>query len=163
MFSYLSRGLLSLGLLLTLAACDAGRSDLEESPEEDSGSPPEELDGTCSAIVDGRQFVADGASARVDAEGTLDFSCAAAPVEFLFRLKSESEGPAMLPLGVPGNRVQYRVGQDVTISVEPAGTVVLETYTPDRIVGTFEFVVPGFEQDDDPIRVTFGAFDIEMR
>jgi hypothetical protein len=51
----------------------------------------------------------------------------------------------------------------LTITVEPAGVVVLEVYTPDRIVGTFQFTVPGFEEDDDPIEVTFGEFDIEMR
>lgn len=163
MLSYVSRGLLGFCLLLTLAACDAGRSDLDEDLPGDNGSPPEQLEGSCSAIVDGEQFVADMASARVDAEGTLDFSCVDGPVEFLFRLEPESEGPGTLPLGVPGNRVQYSVGQDLTVSVEPAGAVVLEAYTPDRIVGTFQFVVPGFEEDDDPIRVTFGEFDIEMR
>jgi hypothetical protein len=163
MLSQLRSGFLGVSLLLSLAACDAGRSDLDEEVPGGEGSPPEQLEGSCSAIVDGRQFVADVTSARVDAEGTLDFSCADGPVEILFRLEPEQEGPATLPLGVPGNRVRYSVGQDVTISVEPAGVVVLDTYTPGQIVGAFQFTVPGFEEDDDPIRVTFGEFDIEMR
>lgn len=163
MASQFLRGFVGVCLFLSLAACDAGRSDLMEEVPGEEGSPPGQLRGSCSAIVDGQQFAADMTSARVDADGVLDIACVDGPAEFLFRLEPEQEGPATLPLGVPGNRVQYSVGQDVTISVEPAGVVVLETYTPDRIAGTFQFTVPGFDEEDDPIEVAFGEFDIEMR
>lgn len=155
----------SLGLcfLVALAACDAGRSDLEEDDPIDT-PPIETLEGTCAAEIDGEAFTADEASAAVDLEdGTLNITCEEGDVELLFRLNPENVGPATIPLGVPGNRAQFRVGEQITVTDgDEAGEVVFDAYTADRVVGTFHFTVPGFAEDDPLIRVTMGAFDIEL-
>jgi len=156
------RGLFAVSLLLTLGACD--RSDLEEEPIEDSPPVLDPVEGSCASEIDGEPFEAEVVSAAIDLDdGTLDFTCEAGEVELLFRLDPDDFGPAMIPLGVPGNRAQLRVGERVTVTDgEDVGEVVLDAYSIDRVIGTFQFVVPGFAEGDPPIRVTMGAFDIEI-
>jgi len=157
------RGLFAVSLLLTLGACDVGRSDLEED-DPDETPPIETPSGVCIAEIDGEPFTADVASAAVDLDdGTLDFACEVGDIELLFRLRPNAFEPATIPLGGPSGRVQLRVGEQVTVTLgEDVGEVVLDAFTLDRVIGTFEFTVPGFAEGDPLIRVTMGAFDIEI-
>lgn len=163
-FALLLRRLLVLGLAVALGACDVGRSDLEEDPTEDPPPMLAPAEGACAAEIDGEPFEADVVGAAVDLDdGTLDFACEAGDVELLFRLDPEGFGPITLPLGVPGNRAQFHVGEQVTVTDgDDAGEVVLEAFTSDRVIGTFEFTAPGLAEGDPPIRVTMGAFNIEI-
>ncbi|MEP0546889.1 MAG: DUF6252 family protein [Rhodothermales bacterium] len=162
----LLRSVLLVTLALALGACD--RSDLgDDGPPIPSMPSPPVAASTCSAFVDGVRFSAATASASADPSGTLGFSCGSGAGGFLFSLQPESEGATTLPLGVPGNRAQYRVGEDVTVTVglpggEEVGEVRLTSYTSSRIVGTFRFNAPGFSQGDPLIRVTGGVFNIAV-
>lgn len=166
--AFLMRAFLCLCLPLALTACDVGRSDLNEDPPVENDGPPPggPLEGSCSALVDGEPFTAAVASASVSPEGTLNMTCESGLVQFLFRLQLDGPGPATIPLGVSGNQVQYRVGEDVTVTVylpggEDVSEVVLTTYTQYRLIGTFRFSVPGFDEGA-LIGVTNGEFNIEL-
>lgn len=160
------RGLFAVSLLLTLGACDRG--SLEEDQTEDRPPLPDPVEGVCSAEIDGEPFEAEVVSAAVDLDdGTLDFACEEGDIELLFRLDPDDVGPATISLGEPSGRAQLRVGDRASVTntlpgLEDVGEVVLDTYTRDRVIGTFEFIVPGFAEGDPLIRVTMGAFDIEI-
>lgn len=161
------RGLFGLCLALVLGACD--RSDLgEDGPPIPPDPDPPGAANSCSAHVGEEVVVASVISASESDDGTvLDLSCRSNDVRFLIQVKPDGFGPDTLALGVPGNRAQYSVGENATVTVdlpggEEGGEIVLDTYTRDRVVGTFWFSAPGFEENDPLIRVTEGAFDIEV-
>jgi len=158
------RSLFVFGLLLTLSACDFARSDLKEEQPEDTPPVSDPPEGVCTAEIDGEAFTAGVANAAMDLEDdTLDIVCEEGDIELLFRLRPNAFEPATIPLGGPSGRVQLRVGEQVTVTVsDEAGEVVLDAFTLDRVAGTFHFTVPGFAEDDPPIRVMMGAFDIEI-
>lgn len=161
------RGVLGAFLLVALAACDAGRSDLTDDPNDTPVRPVDPLEGSCAARIDGQRFAADVASASVNTEGVLDMRCDGAEGQLLFRLQTEAYEPVVLPLGVPGNRAQYRVGQNVMITNElpdgsDIGQVEFEVFTRDKIEGTFYFNVLSTVDGTSIIRVTSGNFEIEL-
>lgn len=162
------RSLLSLCLLLAFAACDATRSDLtEDDSNDDPVNPVEQLDGSCAARIDGEAFSADRATASVSPEGVLDITCEGGLVQLLFRLQTDGFEPVTLPLDMPGSRVQYRVGQNSTVSNtlpngQDVGSVTIETFTSDRVEGSFYFNVLSPVDDTSIIRATGGSFDIEL-
>lgn len=170
MSRYIVRHLLcGLCLALTLAACDAGPSDLEAGGDPPGGDgPPAVPASTCSARIDGEMFTASTAGATTSPEGeTLDFSCSAGSESLVVRVQPEGFDGATLPLGTPGHRAQYSSGSEVAVTVdlpngEPAGEVVLTTFTRSRAVGTFWFNAPGFSDGDPVIRVTAGRFDLAV-
>jgi len=168
MSSYFVRGLLSFCLLLTFAACDSTRSDLDgNDPDDRPVNPVEPLDGSCAASIDGESFAADRATASVSTEGVLNMTCEGGLVQILFRLQTDDFAPITLPLDVPGSRAQYRVGTNVSVTNtlpngENVGAVTISTFTRDRVEGTFYFNVLSPIDDTSIIRVTRGSFGIDL-
>lgn len=162
------RGLFSLCLLFTFAACDSTRSDLsDDDPNDPPVRPVDPLEGTCSARIDGEPFAAELATAAVSPQGVLDMTCEGGLVQLLFRLQTDAFEPVVLPLDMPGSRAQYRVGQNVAVTNtlpndEDVGEVRIETFTQDRVQGSFSFNVLDPVDGTSIIRVTRGNFDIEL-
>jgi hypothetical protein len=164
--SHVLRCLFVLVFALSLGACDRGDLD-DDLPMPTPPPGPPTAASICSAFVDGVRFTAATASASADPSGVLNFSCGSSTGGFIFSLQPEDVGATTLPLGVPGNRAQYREGEDVTVTVnlpggEEVGEVQLSSYTSRRISGSFRFSAPGFREGDPLIRVTGGVFDIAV-
>lgn len=165
--------LVTLVLLLTLAACDSGDGGGAEEQEE----TPDPIVPSCAASLDGDAFEAEVVSANFFNSGTptLQVLCQGDDADgrvvlnLLVEVSVGSEEGNYILGGsdqqgtagaVFGTSPDLRGGQ--TFEFDPpreAGRVVIEEYSDTHVVGTFEYVVPDTQAGGSDIQVTTGSFE----